>query len=194
MKAIAAIRRFWVQDTGAIAIEFGLVISALIMILTGCFEAGRYILLNQKLDRASSSVADLVSQSNTMTADMLDDIYFAAGQQTLPFDLTGSGRVIVSSVYRSGADPAVVAWQCQGGGAYSSGSSVIGAEGATAAMPNETEDEESLFVGVGENVIVAEVLYDYEPFIFQGIFQPKVFRHSTYTRPRASLLVNDPGC
>jgi Flp pilus assembly protein TadG len=190
MKLISTIRRFFNEDNGAIAIEFGLVISTLIVILMGCFEASRYILLNQKLDRTSSSVADLISQSGGITASVLSDTYAAADEQTLPFDLTGHGRVIISSVYKAdAASPAIVQWQCKGGGAYTAATSKIGNKGANATMPS------TLTVDVAENVVVAEVFYDYKPFLFEGIFQPSVFRHATFMRPRGSLLTVVPtGC
>src|SRR6185312_6144265 len=112
MKAISTIWRFLREDRGAIAIEFGLVISILIVILMGCFEAGRYILLNQKLDRTSTSVADLIAQANGITTGVLSDTYAAAEEQTQPFDLTGHGRVIISSVYKPDTGSAKVQWQC----------------------------------------------------------------------------------
>jgi len=190
MKMIARLRRFWTEDRGAVAVEFGLVISALIVILTGCFEATRYILLHQKLDRASSSVSDLVSQSSFMSAAMLTDIYAAAGEQTRPYDLPANGRVIVSSIYRPNTDTTqgVVQWQCAGGGSYSAATSAVGTESGNATMPA------NFAVGVGENVIVAEVYYDYEPFLIDWIFKPSVFRHATFARPRGSLFLTDPGC
>ena len=43
-------------------------------------------------------------------------------------------------------------------------------------------------VDVGENVVVAEVFYDYKPFLFEGLFQRSDLRHTTFTRPRGSLL------
>lgn len=187
MKVVRAIRRFLREDRGAIAIEFGLVISTLIVILMGCFEAGRYILLNQKLDRTSSSVADLISQANGVTTSLLTDVYAAADEQTEPFDLKGHGRVIISSIYKPSSEATVV-WQCKGAGSYTSATSNVGSKGATATMPT------TLPVDVGENIVVAEVFYDYKPFLFQGIFQPAVFRHTTFMRPRGSLLVGDPGC
>jgi Flp pilus assembly protein TadG len=188
MKAISRIRRFLKDDRGVAAIEFGLVISALIVVLTGCFEASRYILLNQKLDRTSSSVADLIAQANGITTGVLSDTYAAADEQSLPFDLSGQGRVIISSVYKPDTNPAVVQWQCKGGGSYTAATSKIGTKGANATMPT------TLPVDVGENIVVAEVFYDYKPFLFQGIFKPTVFRHTTFMRPRGSLLVTDPGC
>ena len=188
MKAIPTIRRFWKEESGVAAIEFGLVISILVVILMGCFEAGRYILLNQKLDRTSSSVSDLIAQADNVTTGVLSDTYAAAEEQTLPFDLAGHGRVIVSSVYKPDTSTAKVQWQCKGGGAYTSAASAIGNEGGDALMPS------TFSVDIGENVVVAEVFYDYQPFLFEGIFQPAVFRHASFTRPRGSLLVTDPGC
>jgi Flp pilus assembly protein TadG len=188
MMVTSSIRRFWTEEVGAVAIEFGLVISALVMILTGCFEAGRYILLHQKLDRASTSVADLVAQSNSMSTAILNDLYVAADRQTLPFDLAARGRVIVSSVYKPTVDAAVIQWQCEGGGAYASANSTLGTSGDNATMPS------TFAVGLGENIIVAEVFYDYQPFLLTGIFEPSVFRHATFTRPRGTLFTTDPGC
>jgi len=182
------VRRFLKADTGAIAAEFGLVISMLIVILMGCFEAARFILLHQKLDRASTSVADLTSQADGVSVATINDIYQAALQQTLPFDLAGEGRVIVSSIYRPDTNAPVVQWQCSGAGAFGTATSQIGSEGGNATVPAP------FTVEVGENVIAAEVYYDYEPFIFDVVFDPAVFRHVTFTRPRGTLLVTDPGC
>jgi Flp pilus assembly protein TadG len=188
MKAIQTMRRFWKEESGVAAIEFGLVISILIVILMGCFEAGRYILLNQKLDRTSTSVVDLIAQANSVTVGVLSDTYAAAEEQTRPFDLAGHGRVVISSVYKPDTSSAKVQWQCAGGGSYTSATSTVGGEGANAAMPT------TFTVDVGENIVVAEVFYDYEPFLFEGIFQPAIIRHASFMRPRGSLLVTDPGC
>src|SRR5262249_30049842 len=73
-----ATRRFGAAEDGAVAIEFAFVISILIVILLGAYECTRYILLNLKADRTSSTVADLVAQSDGMTIGILNDIYSAA--------------------------------------------------------------------------------------------------------------------
>src|SRR5262245_1827231 len=162
MKAIATFRRFLRADHGAVAIEFGLVISTLIVILMGCFECGRYILLNQKLDRTSSSVADLIAQANGITTSVLSDTYAAADEQTQPFDLAAHGRVIITSIYKP-ASTADIVWQCKGGGSYTAATSTIGSKGGTATLPT------TLPVDVNENIVVAEVFYDYKPFLFDGL-------------------------
>jgi Flp pilus assembly pilin Flp len=181
------IRRFLREERGFAAAEFALLLPILITILMGCFEAGRYILLRQKLDRASSSVADLVSQATTgLTSAMLDDIYIGADKVVEPFDLAGKGRVIVTSVYRedSTEDP-TIKWQCQGGGIY-------GAESKIGVEMNDPADMSSIEMGAGWNVIVAEVYYDYEPVLFEGIFDPQVAYHRSFTRPRGPSLLSNP--
>lgn len=184
------LRRFLRDERGVAAMEFAFALPILITILMGCFEAGRFILLHQKLDRASASVADLVTRESSLTAAMLEDFYLAAERQTIPFDLPAEGHVIVSSVSLPDVDEEPeVKWQCDGGGALTGQTSVIGTEGGDATLP-------STFPLVqGENVIVAEVLYSYEPFLFDGIFEPQVFRHTSYTKPRLDDLLNKPtGC
>jgi Flp pilus assembly pilin Flp len=186
------IGRFLRDQVGVAAVEFGLAIPILMIIFMGCFEAGRYLLLHQKLDRASTSVADLASLSGTISAAALADIYSAADHQTEPFDLLGQGRVILSSVYRDPSTPTVtnVLWQCQGGGALTGQTSKIGEAGKPATLPAYFP------VDINENVVVAEVLYDYKPFLFQNMFQhvfaPKKLRHTSYTRPRGALLLTKP--
>jgi TadE-like protein len=183
-----AISRFILNQFGVAASEFALLLPILIALLTGCFEVSRFILLRQKLDRASSSVSDLVSQSTGgVTPGALADIFTAADDQTQPFDLRNNGRVIVSSVFRSTtADPPFVEWQCWGGGSYVAASKVGTSKGGDATMP-------SIDMGAGWNVIVAEVYYDYEPFLFRGIFEPQVFYHRSITRPRGGAILGNPG-
>lgn len=184
------IRRFLGDERGVAAAEFGLALPILLMILFGCFEAGRLILLHQKLDRASASVADLVTRESSLTAAMMDEFYLAAERQTIPFDLPGEGHVIVSSISLPDVDdPPQVTWQCDGGGALAGQTSNVGTEGGEATLPN------TFSLVQGENAIVAEVLYSYEPFLFDGIFEPHVVRHTSYTKPRLDDLTNKPtGC
>jgi Flp pilus assembly pilin Flp len=184
------IRRFLRDEGGVAAVEFGFALPILITVLFGCYEAGRLILLHQKLDRASTSVADLVTQEDSLTADMIDEFYLAAERQTVPFDLPGSGHVIISSVFLQDVDDGPqVKWQCDGGGALSGQTSVVGTEGGDATLPN------TFTLVLGENAIVAEVLYDYEPFLFDGIFEAHVLRHVSYSKPRLEDLLNKPtGC
>jgi Flp pilus assembly protein TadG len=174
------------QERGTVIAEFALMLPVLMLILLGCYESARAILLHQKLDRAAASVADLVAQSQTVSLDILADIYTAAEEQTQPFDLAGEGRVIVTSIYRAnGALTPTIVWQANSGTGPTVTSS-LGQDGEVPTLPDGfTVDED-------ENVIVAEVFYDYTAFLYQGLFEEGIVDHRTFARPRGALLTVPP--
>lgn len=188
------------DERGFAASEFALWLPIMLLIILGCFEATRYILIHQKLDRAATQVADLVGQSEGMTTAQLTAVYDAAIEQMKPYDLNTQGRIIVSSVVRPTGQPnPQVAWQRSYG--PSIGSSSIGAEGAFAALPNNFSLADS------EDVVAAEVLYQYQPIffgvlagmqnlsgepLFGEIFQASTFRHEAWARPRGANLTTAP--
>jgi hypothetical protein len=188
------------DERGFAAGEFALWLPVLLLIILGCFEATRYILIHQKLDRAASQIADLVGQSDGMTTAQLDAVYDAAIQQMLPYDLNVQGRIIVSSVYRpTGEANPKVAWQRSHGASI--GSSAIGTQGGIADLPSNFSLVEA------EDVVAAEVLYQYEPIFFGAfsgmrnlggeplfgeIFQAVTFRHEAWARPRSANLTTAP--
>ena len=174
LRSLAAFSR---DRRGAILAELAIVLPVLAAILLGCFEATRFVLLHQKLDRAASSMADLVAQSDGITMAQINDLFTAAEDQLSPFDLAASGRVIVSSITRPTAAAAQVAWQRLSSGALPA-TSAMGNEGAAAVLPA------GLIVRIGENIIIAEVFYDYEPFFIDAFLSPAVFRHVAFNRPR----------
>ena len=101
--------------------------------------------------------------------------------EALDKQLRQGGRIIVSSVYRPGVPDATVVWQRLNIAGIAA-TSAIGAAGATASLPP------GLTVDTGENVIVAEVVYDYEPFFFDAIFDPVRLAHDAFNRPRIANL------
>ncbi len=193
-------KNFIQDERGFAAGEFALWLPILLFIILGSFEATRYILIHQKLDRAASQVADLVGQSDGMTTGQLNAIYDAAIEQMSPYDLNAQGQVIVSSVYRPTGQPdPKVAWQRRHGVAL--GSSAIGAQGAKATLPKNFTLTES------EDVVVAEVFYQYQPVFFGAfaglkspgggplfgeMFQTMTFRHEAWARPRGANLTTAP--
>jgi len=186
---IALLRRFGEDRRGAALIELGFAVPVLVAILLGCFEASRYVLLHQKLDRAATSVADLVAQQQALTTAQMCDLFDAARRLMTPYDLAAHGRVVVSSVHRPDETAATVAWQEQSAGAITV-TSLVGTEGATASLPA------AFTVATGQNVIVAEAFYDYQPYFLGDLFEPARLYHTAYNRPRISNLttITGSGC
>lgn len=150
------LRQFTRDSSGVSLIEFALIVPVMIFSLLGMFDMGRYMLLNQKLDRAAATMSDLVSRPSNITAGEVNQLMIAAIEVVQPFNLGTNGGVIVTSVYKNPGDDAEVTWQITGAGPTLP-PSMFGGVGATASLPG------SFVVRDNENVIAVEVYYDYEP-------------------------------
>ena len=93
------LRRFASGERGVAAIEFALVVPILLVLLLGCFEVPRYVLVMQKIARTSSGVADLTAQADEpILTNQMNDIFTAGKIMMQPYDVVTSGVIIVSSI------------------------------------------------------------------------------------------------
>lgn len=175
-----SVLRFWRDQSASLMAEVGIIMPLLVFIILAGVEVGRFALLQQKLNRTAVSMADLVAQSKTMTVTDMANLYEAARFVVRPFDLN-AGVVILSSVSKSGTNPAVVDWQCAGAGSATA-TSALGAAGATAALPA------GLSLQAGQTVIYAEVFYDFTPTFMPDVVAAQRIRHTAAFRPRFGSL------
>jgi len=174
------IRRLLVDHRGVVAVELAMAAPILAMLTLSGVEIGRFILLNQKVERVSVTMADLTSQAESLSEGDLNDLFLVTGQVMSPFDLTGQGQVIISSIGAKNGNPPRINWQ-RSFGALSI-ASALGAEGANPTLPAGFEVRDS------ENVIVAEVNYQYIPFIVSDVIDPVTLHNEAYFRPRLGTL------
>ncbi len=186
MQSIQSIlRRIARNSTGSIYIETAFALPILIFLVMGSIELGNYLLLNQKLQNAAMSMADLAARDETLSAGQLDDMFSAVNFIVEPFDFGASGLAIVTGVSAAVDNVPEVYWQRAGAGVIGA-SSQVGAIGAAANI------DSNLPVRADETIIVAEIFFDYEPF-FGLLIDPARFRHVAYFRPRlGSLQTLDP--
>src|SRR5262245_5495138 len=91
---------------GNVAVEFALALPVLLLMMLASAELGRFVLLNQKIDRIAITMSDLVARAETLSDSDLDDIFSAATQVAQPFDLVGRGGVTISAITNvSGNNP-----------------------------------------------------------------------------------------
>lgn len=173
--------RFRGDEKGGVLIELAFSIPILLIIVLGCVDATRYILINQKLDRVAASMADLVSRSESLTQTQLDDFFVAADQIMFPFDLSTGGRVIVSSVTRPVGEAAQVDWQRFDDGSLTV-TSDIGTEGGNATLPTGFTIREQ------ENFIISEVYFSFQPMFLDNIFESRTLNQTALRRPRVADL------
>src|SRR4051794_33583195 len=82
------LHRFAASERGVAAVEFGLVLPIVMLLLLGCFEVPRFVLTYQKIARTSSGVADLVAQADEpLTSNQMDDIFIAGKTMMEPYDI-----------------------------------------------------------------------------------------------------------
>jgi len=159
-------------------IELAFAMPILVTLLLGGVEIARYVLLHQKLDRVSSSIADLVSQAENISTADLQNIFDAAQFVAKPFNLPADGTVIVSSISNPlGGQVSRVNWQESGGGNIPA-TSQIGAPGGSVTLPA------GFALADGQTIIIAEVFYDYVPWILGDFTGANQIYHRALFRPR----------
>jgi Flp pilus assembly protein TadG len=180
-------RRFCRDGRGTAAVEFALIAPILVVLALGCFEVPRYVMVFQKLSRTSSGVADLVAQADDpITTNQMNDIFTAGKLMMQPYDVVANGVIIVSSVNNPGGTGVKITWQKRKGSVATV--SKLGVQGATpgAGLP----------VGVSpasnEEVLVAEVYYNYTPIFGTIIYNGSQIYRASFTRPRNDNLNTSP--
>ena len=174
------LREFRGERRGSVYIETAFALPVLIFMVMGSIELGRYLLLNQKLQNAAMSIADLAARDDTLSTAQLDDLFNAVNLVVSPFDFATDGKAIVSGVSAAVDDAPEVYWQRSGAGALGVASE-IGAVGDAAVI------DPRLPVRADETIIAAEIFFDFKPF-FGLIMGPTRVRHISYVRPRLGTL------
>jgi hypothetical protein len=177
-----ALGRFLPDRRGAILVEMAFAVPIVLVMILGCFDTGRYILLHQKLDRAASTMADLVSRPTSISSAEITKMFTAAQELMDPYDLSQNGLVIITSVSQASGDSARIDWQEEGGGGLSASSDLGDSAGDLASLPS------GFTMRDGENVIFAEVFYDHEPMFLGDILGSGVIWHTAVRKPRRGDL------
>ncbi len=182
---LRALRRLCRACEGVSLIEFAMMAPIITFLMLGGIETGRYVLLQQKLSRLAISTSDLMSRAQAATVEDIEQVFAAAEYSMQPFALGEDGIIYITSVTSDdnpGAQPRVD-WQQSGGGTASHASQVGSppngnGNGPPANLPDGFELEPD------QNIIVVEVYYDYTPFFFDGVMEPKTVGQRALHRPR----------
>ena len=177
---LRALRRLCRACEGVSLIEFAMMAPVITFLMLGGVETGRYVLLQQKLSRLAISTSDLMSRAQAATVEDIEQVFAAAEYSMQPFALGEDGIIYITSVTSDDDVAAIprVDWQRSGGGTLSHASQVGSTEGSPATLPDGFDLEPD------QNIIVVEVYYDYTPFFFDGVMQPKTVGQRALHRPR----------
>ena len=182
------LRRFAEGEQGVTAIEFALVLPVVLLILLGCFEVPRFVLIYQKLARTSSGVADLVAQADEpLQKNQMNDIFTAGKVMMQPYDVIANGRIYVSSINNPNGGGVTLTWQRNNGGSVATASKL----GAAGTNPS-SKLPAALVPGSNEEVLAAEVYFNYTPIFANLIYKGSQLYQIAYTRPRNKNLNTAP--
>ncbi|MEX0922645.1 MAG: TadE/TadG family type IV pilus assembly protein [Rhodovibrionaceae bacterium] len=178
MIAARFLKRFKRDQRGSVFIELGVSMVVLTILILGGVEIARFVLLQQKLDRISSSMGDLVSRGQVLTETEVNNIFAAVVHLAEPFDFAERGAVVLTSVHRDAGEDVEIIWQRSGAGSLSV-TSKIGGDGAAPDLPD------NFLVRDNETVFAAEVFYDFEPILTDRFGNFGQLYHSSWFRARS---------
>lgn len=160
---------------GIAAVEAAVLMPVMIFLVFGCFEAYQYYRAAALLDRVVFTVANGVSMQRELVEDRdcskTDDIcvYGTIAQDLFkPLDYDGRGGLAVSAYAATEpAENGTVTWKDQPEWRKPFKGAAAGALDTASKL-----SDKSVFppANVGDTIIVAEVFYDYEPFVMSSRF------------------------
>jgi len=175
------LRLFWRARRGVAAVEFALILPVLMLLSLGCVELAQYVVLNQKLQRSATTVADLMTRDAAWTAAEIDDMFAAVAHVATPFDMRNSGVVIMTGLTGRPDGNVDISWQRTGAGTLSAGSE-LGSAGQVIAPPG------GLTIPAAQTVVAAEVKFDYDPIFLEMLDRAEPIYYRIYFRPRRGGL------
>lgn len=168
------------NQSGSILIEAAIFLPMLALFLVFSFETARYILINQKLSRASASLNDLLSRVESPEIQINDFINIVA--QTMdPFYSEDAMRVFSNIMTKPVDSSAEIMWHYSGGGTLTA-TSILGTMGAIPTMPDDFTWRDN------ETILSTEIYYQYEPFFNLPTWDGRVLYVVSFNKPRLQNL------
>jgi Flp pilus assembly protein TadG len=165
------------DERGVSAIEAAMLFPVLFSMLMAIYDLGQGVVINQKTVAASQVIADLISRSEVVDTDLIDDIVIGGKLALEPYDKTPFGYDIASIEFDEDGDP-IVLWR------------------VTDNMDeNENAIDSTIGLGEeGEGVIAVSVVYAYEPFFTNFVVDSFDMTEVAFLRGRKSTTVTCSDC
>ena len=172
-------KSFLKGQAGLAAVEMAVALPIMVSLLLSGVEITRFVLLNQKLERASTTIADLVAREETISENAITDIFEITEEVMRPFEINDNTTVILSSIIKSGTDDPTVVWQrSYGTSSTAPTGSHYGTTGEVADLPDD------FIMRSGEGIIRAEIAHDFEATFLSDLIPETILYKNAIFRPR----------
>lgn len=200
MHHLTRLRRLGRDASGVAILEFALVAPIFLITLLFGLEIVMFALAQSQVSRVANSTADLAARYRASIDEAdVQQLFLGARLSAEGIDFAENGRLLLSSVTRNqSSDGHWIRWQrCEGA---LDADSALGEQG-DGQTGTAIATVDGLTLNAGDNIMVAEAVFDYQPLIypdavFDGIFGGRriVYRSSYMAREIAlPSLTNTTG-
>ena len=156
--------------------EAALFMPILIALILLSIETSRFILVNQKIARASATVNDLLARVADPDAQFSDILEISSAIMA-PFDVGSNSLIVASLVQKETGVASHIVWQDTGAGTGGF-TSQFGTVGDTPTFPDGFEIQDN------EVILITEVFYRYEPLLGFSFWDEQDLYQSAFHKPR----------
>lgn len=182
------------DQKGVAAVEFAIIVTLMVPLLLGTFETTQALQASRKVSVAARALADLASQSATLSNTEMTNILDAARAVLAPFPQSRTVAV-VTGIKIDDKGNATVAWSdvCNKAGSMTdSGGNTVGQArgvGSSVSVPDGVKPP----VGTAGFLVLAEVYHRYVPAIGWKLEAGITLSDRLYSSPRIGASVTRNG-
>jgi Flp pilus assembly protein TadG len=180
------LRQFKRDHRGVSAVEFAMIAPLMIMLYFGVIEVSQGVAVDRKVMLAARSLADLVSQSMSVTGTELSNVTDAAIAVTEPYKTTPLKMTITQVKIDPVTSKATVDWS------YASPTGTSPKSGdVTTEIPSEFYPNPKSPAGTPEFYLIwGEATYTYVPMFARPVIGTLNFKERSFMAPRQSTKVD----
>lgn len=176
-----SLRHFHRDKNGVAAVEFALILPAMLLIFFGVTEVSQMLNARAAVTNIAAVTADLVAQKSAITGGEISNVFGAAETMLYPHDAEAAHIKVSSIVYDTVSKSLTsgkVAWSC--------------AKDDTARNVGDTVTLPEEMMTVGGSVIVSEIAYDYSSPVSKLVVGAFSMKNTFYTKPRRVMSISGP--
>jgi len=157
------------DKSGMAAVEFALVLPALLALVFGAIEVTNILIVRSDVSNLASSAADLVAQETSVGDADINNVFSALSALVYPYSNAGA-TIVITSVIDNGHGGGKVGWS----DAYHGQARTVG---SAVTLP-------AGLITTGGSVIMSEVTYNYTTPSNYLIKVPVSMSNTFYSHPR----------
>jgi Flp pilus assembly protein TadG len=177
LRVIKLLRSFKRDREGASAVEFAILAPLLITLYFGCVEITDGIAADRKVTLTAGALANLTSQSQTITVDGMTNILNASAAIIKPYSV-GNLAATITCLYIDADGTAKVKWSATLNGTARTA-------GSTVTLPSAD------LVAPSSSLVWSEVSYSYTPVVGYTITGTLPLSDQMFMSPRTQAPVYD---